>query len=94
MESLRRQYDNPINTAQKLFDWADKTLKNIKVIYIKEDQIQATKLRLKERFNLAERVVKTRGFHSFVPKDLKNMYVSRTSSGQKYTDSRRISCKM
>ena len=49
--------------------------------------MQDTKL----RFDLAKRIVGTRSFHSFVPKDLKHIYVSRTSSGQKFEDVRKVS---
>jgi hypothetical protein len=66
-------------------------LKNIAVIYVKKEKVQDTKLRLKERFDLAKRIVGTRSFHSFVPKDLKHIYVSITSSGQKFEDVRKVS---
>ena len=53
--------------------------------------LESLRRQYRNTINTAERVVGTRGFHSFVPKDLKNIYVSRTSSGQKYTDLRRVS---
>ena len=67
-------------------------MKNITVIYVKKEKVQDTKLRLKERFDLAKRIVGTRSFHSYVPKDLKYIYVSRTSSGQNCEDIRKVSC--
>lgn len=90
LESLRRQYSDPINTAEKLFEWADTKLDKIKVFFVNKDQVKETKLMLKNRFDRAKRINGTMSFHSYVPKDLKSIYVSRTSSGQNFKDLRKI----
>lgn len=69
-----------MDTAKKLFDWANaRADSTIKVFYVKKEQIDDTKLKLNERFSMSKRIVGTRQYHSFVPKDLKSIYIRKTS---------------
>lgn len=72
-----------MDTAEKLFEWAETHFKNIKMFYVTKAQINSTKTRLAERFSQSKRIIGTRSFHSFIPKDNKSIIVRKTSCSDK-----------
>ena len=80
--SMGQLYDNQINSAEKFFDWANKSLKHIKVFFVKKQDVELKKIELTDRFNLAKQISGTRKFHSYKPhpQHASKLIVKRTSN--------------
>ena len=65
--SLQRPYENQILTPIEFFNFCDKDIKQIDVVYTTHDQYQAKAELLEERHLTATTIAGTQKLHSFIP---------------------------
>lgn len=69
-----------IKTAEELYSWADKNIKNIKFFYSEPHLYNETLVKYQERFNSAIPIKGTQKLHKFIPLDTTKIFVKETSN--------------
>ena len=71
--SLQRPYENQILSPIEFFNFCDKDIKQIDVVYTTHDQYQAEAELLEERHLTATTIAGTQKLHSFIPVNCSNI---------------------
>lgn len=87
-ESLRKGYQNSIDSAKSLYDWVSKKATNIEVAYVGQSEYEEEQKKLHKRYDQdkPKTIKETRKFHSFTPLANFKLNVKRISnSNSSYT---------
>ena len=77
--SLQATTEGQIRSALELFNWCDHNIKNIKFFYVTQEDVDANRDFLQQRFTSAHTIPGTRDNHSFIPLSTIEIRVSRVS---------------
>ena len=83
--SLQRAKTNQIVSPEDFFNFCNDEIKMVTSIYIPKEEIEATREKMRERYEKAKTVPGTRSFHHFVPLSHSKIATKRLSEEKTYT---------
>jgi hypothetical protein len=81
--SLKRPYDQQINTANRLYNWALTAFTNVTYDYVSVQQYNEAEKKLRKLFSLARLIPGTLKYHAAIPLSETEIEMKRYSSSSK-----------